>query len=247
MSSLVIDSTALKSGAAAMGIALSAEQLDQFNSFARLLAEWNEKLNLTAVPPEEYVSRHFLDSLAVASAACWLPAGRVVDVGTGAGFPGIPLKIAFPQIELILVESLQKRCNFLNEVVNQLGMTKVTVIPERGELSAHSPQLRETFDIATARAVAHLSILSEILIPYLKPGGWLILLKGASIEQEVAETGETIAHCGGGQPRIERVSTANSTQPSTLLITEKKSHSSAKIPRSYAAISRRQLQKNDLR
>lgn len=240
------DTAHLFEGARAFSIELSNDQLRQFERYAQLLQSWNENLNLTAVPPEEYVKRHFLDSLSIAAAGEWQGAGRVADVGTGAGFPGLPLKIAFPHLTLFLIESLQKRCAFLQAVVGDLGLKDVHILPERGELAAHSPLLRESFDMATARAVAHSRILSEMLLPLLKLGGVMALLKGSDLEQELAESRETISLCGGSLAHIKHVAIASNAPASTIVVVNKVAPSPDKTPRAYAALSKRALSVRDI-
>ena len=195
--SVSIDRTDLRERALAIGVTLNDSQLTQFERYAALLHEWNERLNLTTVPVSEYVERHFLDSLSLASLSRWNGEARVADIGSGAGFPAIPLKIAFPKLHLTIIESLQKRCNFLNEVATQLELTDVTILPERGEVAAHAPQLRESFDLVTARAVARLSVLSEYCLPLVKQGGYFIAMKGSKFVEEIAEGRTAVGILGG--------------------------------------------------
>lgn len=238
---ITIDCEDLCTRARTLNITLSDAQLAQFELYAKLLHEWNERLNLTTVPPAEYVERHFLDSLSLAALPQWNGSARIADIGSGAGFPGIPLKIAFPELNLVIVESLQKRCNFLTEVANQLGLTNLSIMPERGEVAAHSPQLRESFDIVTARAVAHLRILSEILLPYAKLNGTIAALKGNQASSEIEESLGTITRCGGAAPMTESVTIPHAATPSTIVVIGKIAPSPTNIPRSYAAITKRPL------
>ena len=170
-----------------LGLELSGRQLWQFEQYASLLVEWNEKMNLTAITdPEEIARKHFIDSL-----AGWKQIAKcqnLIDVGTGAGFPGIPLKIIFPDMKLTLLDSLQKRIGFLEEVGNQLELTDVEYVHGRAEELAHDPIYREKYDAACARAVAPLNVLLEYCSGYVKEGGVFLAYKGPSLPDELQES-----------------------------------------------------------
>ena len=231
----------LKDDAHQLGVELTDHQLDQFEQYGKILAEWSERLNLTTVPPSEYNERHFLDSLAVATNSLWKPDAKVADVGTGAGFPGIPLKIAFPNISLTLIESLQKRCNFLSAVCSELALTNVEIICERGEICAHSLQKRESFDIVTARAVADLRVLAEMLLPYATIGGSVLALKSATISDELEQARRTVQLCGGTVSEIQQITLPSSGRPLVVVALEKVAQTAARFPRSYVAMTKRGL------
>ena len=179
------------------GAPLSEQQLSQLEVYARLLREWNEKMNLTAIVDDEGIAlKHFLDSLALLRHAEIPTGARVADVGTGAGFPGVVLKIARPDIELVLIDSLQKRLNFLEEVLSQTGLS-AKLVHARAEDAGHDQSLRESFDFVTARAVANLSVLAEYCLPLVKVGGVFAPMKTAEAEQEIAEAKPAIAALGG--------------------------------------------------
>ena len=186
----MIDRTLLKAYAADLGVTLTDRQLVQFDRYAELLCEWNEKMNLTGITdPYGIVIRHFADSLTLVP---FLPQGAtLIDVGTGAGFPAIPAAIARPDIQVTLLDSLNKRLTFLNAVVDELGLSCVTV-HARAEDGGHKAELRERFDVATARAVAALPTLCEYCVPFVKKGGVFVALKGPESDNEL-DTARTAA------------------------------------------------------
>lgn len=170
------------------GIELTTEQHHQFARYYALLVEWNEKMNLTAITEEaEVYLKHFFDSLTLAFHYDLSKVSTIADIGAGAGFPSIPLKIAFPHLKLTIVESLNKRITFLKEVVRELGLTDVTFHHGRAEDMGRVVGLRDSFDLVTARAVARLNVLSELCMPFVRPGGVFAAMKGAKAEEEVAE------------------------------------------------------------
>ena len=194
---------ALRAAAAAAGIALSEAQLAAFTRYYELLIAWNEKMNLTAITaPEDVAVKHIIDSLAAYDAALFGGAPAVIDVGTGAGFPGLPLKIFAPSIRLTLMDSLAKRLAFLEAVVEDLGLTGVTCVHARAEDAAHEPQRRERYDIAVSRAVARLPVLLEYTLPFVKKGGHLIALKGRTAEEEATDAKRALKLLGG---RLETI------------------------------------------
>ncbi len=179
------------------GFDLEENQLAQFEKYAGLLIEWNKKMNLTTITePEEIVTKHFVDSLYGLKFLNGKKA--LIDVGTGAGFPGIPLKIANPDFKLTLLDSLNKRLTFLKEVKENLSLSNVDLVHSRAEDGAKSGSLlRENFDGAVSRAMANLSALAEYCIPYLKPGGIFLAYKGGNVETELADAQNAIKILGG--------------------------------------------------
>ena len=177
-------------------IEFNDKQLQQFYDYMNLLIEWNEKINLTAITkPNEIIIKHFIDSLTINK---YIEKNvKMVDVGTGAGFPGIPIKIYRPDVEVTLVDSLNKRINFLNEVITKVKLEKINTVHARVEEFAKNKKYREMFDIVTARAVANLTVLSEYLLPLTKIKGQCICMKGSNIEEEYKDSQKAIEILGG--------------------------------------------------
>lgn len=190
----------LRDTAAAWGIQLSREQLDRFERYYRELIEWNQRLNLTRITEYRAVQiRHFLDSLALLPAIrepAERPA-RVVDVGSGAGLPGLALKLACPRLRITLVESVQKKAAFLRHLVAVLELTEVEVVADRAENVAHHPSHREAYDYAVARALAELPVELELTLPFVRPGGRVLLPRKGDLAAEVAAASRALAILGG--------------------------------------------------
>lgn len=171
----------------------SDKQLDQFERYFRLLVEWNEKMNLTGIIARDAVyEKHFYDSLTLCLAVDLSEMNLLVDVGSGAGFPAIPLKIAFPHLQITIIDALAKRIRFLQEVVSQLGLEGVTCLHGRAEDFGRKPEHRDRYDIATARAVARLASLNELCLPFVKPGGSFIAMKGSQVDEELEESKRSV-------------------------------------------------------
>lgn len=220
---------------------LNEKQQEQLNMYANLLVEWNEKMNLTAITePQEVVFKHFLDCLQFFSSVSVPENAKIIDVGTGAGFPGLVLKIARPDIELTLLDSLNKRITFLNEVIEKLELRGVTTIHARAEEGARKNELREGFDIAAARAVAPLNVLSEYCLPYVKVGGEFVAMKGPAAESEVENAKKAISLLGGGEPTIYNKN-VECVGERNIIIIKKISQTPPKYPRNSAKISKQPL------
>lgn len=190
-----------------LGIKISREQAQQYYRYYELLAEWNEFMNLTGITEfEEVVQKHFVDSLSIIKVKNMSDVDCLIDVGTGAGFPGIPLKIAFPHLKVTLLDSLNKRIQFLNEVIKETGLTDIETIHGRAEDFAKQGQKREIFDLCVSRAVANLSTLSEYCLPYVKIGGEFIPYKSGEIEGELTEAKGAVFLLGG---KVEECVTFN--------------------------------------
>ena len=166
-----------------INIELNEEQINQFYTYMKMIQEWNEKINLTAIlEPKEMILKHFIDSMTILDKI--KENDRVVDVGTGAGFPGIPIKIAKTNTDVVLLDSLNKRINFLNNIIEMLNLDKIQTVHARAEEFGSNVKYRECFDVAISRAVAPMNILLEYLLPTVKVGGVCICMKGPDIEEE---------------------------------------------------------------
>lgn len=214
------------------GIELSDVQKDQFNRYYDLLIEWNDKINLTAITDkQEVIKKHFEDSLSISSVIDMNAVNSVIDVGTGAGFPGIPLKIVFPSLKLTLLDSLNKRINFLNTVVDELGLADVSAIHGRAEEYGRDVVYRESFDLCVSRAVANLSTLSEFCLPFVKVGGYFVSYKSEKADIEYIEAKNAINLLSGGNVRIEDVIITDTDLTRKMVLIEKLSPIDDKYPR----------------
>lgn len=196
----------MRRAAEACGLALSEEQLGKFVRYYELLIEWNGKMNLTAITgPREVAVKHMVDSLSAYAPELFRPGAKVLDVGTGAGFPGLPLKIFVPEIELTLMDSLNKRVKFLETVVAELGLAGVECVHARAEEGARDKRYREQFGLVVSRAVARLPVLAEYALPFVQKGGTFLSLKGAVWQEEMAEAKRAVRLLGGGEMQAREV------------------------------------------
>ena len=233
----------LVEGAAALSIPLDGAQVEQFRRYSDELAAWNRRVNLTAVTdPGEVVTKHFLDSLSVAAA---LHDGerehglRLLDVGSGAGFPGIPLKIAFPQWRVALLEATGKKAVFLEHVIGALGLDGATVLAGRAETIAHDPKQREAYDVVVSRAVAPMPVLAELCLPFCRPGGTFIAQKSRAANDEVSEARRAIETMGGTLARLQEVGYEGGD--GLLVVVEKSARTPARYPRRPGIPAKRPL------
>lgn len=212
----------LITGARALNITFSDEQAAQFVQYENLLIERNQQMNLIAAGDVGMIrQRHFVDSLTCSLVTGDLNGQMLIDVGSGAGFPGLPLKILFPGLKLTLVESSRKKARFLQEVVDQLKLSEVLVITDRAETVGHNEEHREMYDWAVARAVARLGILIEYLLPFVRAGGHVLMQKGRQTETEMSEAENGVALLGGGPAQLIPVQVPEREEASNLVLIEK--------------------------
>ncbi len=223
-----------------LGMSLTNMQVDKFFTYMELLLEWNEKINLTAITkPEDIILKHFIDSMTVAKYI--KPESRIVDIGTGAGFPGIPLKIIREDLDITLLDSLNKRINFLREVIDKLQLTKINAIHSRVEDMGKNKNYRETFDVAISRAVANLSTLAEYQIPLVKLDGVCISMKGSDVEDELASSENAIILLGGKVEKVDQFQLPKSDMNRSVVVIRKCKSTPAKFPRKPGVPSKEPL------
>lgn len=233
----------LKNGCLPFGVEIDEKTAEKFYRYMQLLVEWNEKINLTAITDEDgVVYKHFVDSLTVyplirelmskkivnegATSEC-----RLIDVGTGAGFPGIPLAIIDPDIEVVLLDSLAKRVVFLQEVISDLGLTNITAIHSRAEDGAQNPEYREKFDISIARAVAAMPLLAEYCVPFVKVGGYFVAMKGGDVQEENSEAQKALEILGCSPSEINTIAIGEISAERSLISAKKIIGTDKKYPR----------------
>ncbi|MFD2045636.1 16S rRNA (guanine(527)-N(7))-methyltransferase RsmG [Ornithinibacillus salinisoli] len=214
------------------GIALNKRQLEQFSIYFKTLVEWNEKINLTSLTSQEDVYlKHFYDSISAAFYHDFSKELHICDVGAGAGFPSIPLKICFPHIKVTIVDSLQKRIGFLNHLATQLELTEVAFYHDRAETFGKNSKFRETFDLVTARAVARMSVLSELCLPLCKVKGVFIAMKGAQATDEISTATSAIEVLGGELVDSYTFTLPNENSERSIIVIDKKRKTPKKFPR----------------
>ncbi len=229
-----------------LGIDLKEHQISQFLNYYELLVYWNTFMNLTAITDfEEVLIKHFIDSVSLVKAVTDLSEKdySVIDIGTGAGFPGIPLKIVFPNLNITLLDSLNKRVQFLNEVIDKLGLQNVTVIHGRAEDFARPDKLRESFDLCISRAVANLTTLSEYCLPFVKTGGYFISYKSEKITEEFNNARGAIKILGGKYENQVEFKLPDSDIYRNLFVIKKEKNTPLKFPRKAGIPSKEPLTK----
>jgi 16S rRNA (guanine527-N7)-methyltransferase len=214
------------------GITLTDKQIDQFEKYFQTLVEWNEKMNLTALTERSDVYlKHFYDSISAAFYFDFTKPFHLCDVGAGAGFPSIPLKIAFPHLEVTIVDSLNKRISFLNHLANVLNLEKVHFIHDRAETFGVNPSHRESYDLVTARAVARMSVLSELCLPLVKVGGHFIAMKAAHANDELTAGQKAITTLGGKLEQKFTFTLPMEESERNILVIKKDKQTPKKYPR----------------
>ncbi len=226
--------------ALSIGITLDEEALKRFKVYYDMLIDYNTRMNLTAITEEDdVIVKHFCDSLCLLTKFEVKSGSKIIDVGTGAGFPGIPLLIARPDIKLTLLDGLNKRLVFLRDVLNELGL-EAEVVHARAEEGANDKNLREKFDVSTSRAVARLNVLSEYCIPYVKKGGVFLAMKGPAAAEELEEATKAISILGGKLEKTQEYKLSDDSTR-TIVIISKEKHTPPAYPRHNSKIKKQPL------
>lgn len=230
----------LISQAKGLGIKVTAEQAEKFQRYMELLIEWNEKLNLTAITePDEIVEKHFIDSLTLLLACGLKEGGKLLDVGTGAGFPGVPVKIMRPDLEVTLLDGSNKRLNFLGQLCGELGI-ECRRVHKRAEEAGLDKAMRESYDLVTARAVAQLRVLCEYCLPLVKMKGFFVAMKGPGAGDELAEAKNALDILGGDKVEVKQFELPEAGERN-LIVVRKLSFTPKGYPRHGGTISKHPL------
>ncbi|WP_085506627.1 16S rRNA (guanine(527)-N(7))-methyltransferase RsmG [Thalassobacillus devorans] len=214
------------------GIELSERQQEQFRKYFEILVEWNEKMNLTAITDEEGVYlKHFYDSITAAFYHDFTKPLNICDVGAGAGFPSLPLKIVFPQLKVTIVDSLQKRITFLNHLAHELELSDVAFYHDRAENFGKNSKFRESYDLVMARAVARMSVLSELCLPLTQKGGLFMAMKGPNLSEELEDAQLAIRTVGGEVAEVHTFELPEENSERNIALIEKRRKTPRKYPR----------------
>lgn len=232
----------LKRKSEQLEVELTEQQLEQFKTYYEMLIEKNKVMNLTAITEkDEVIDKHFIDSISLNKAVDTTKPLKILDLGTGAGFPGIPLKIAYPNLKITLLDSLNKRIKFLQEVIEELGLQEIEGIHGRAEDFAKQPAYREQYDLCVSRAVANLATLSEYCLPYVKEGGCFISYKSGAVEEEVNQSKKAIAELGGRIKEVIAFTLPKTDIERTFVVIEKVKKTPKKYPRKAGLPSKEPL------
>ncbi|MCT8977609.1 16S rRNA (guanine(527)-N(7))-methyltransferase RsmG [Clostridium sp. CX1] len=218
---------------------------DMYNKFMQykdMIKEWNEKINLTAITEDEQmVKKHFIDSIKIFKFSPLREAKSIIDIGTGAGFPGIPIKLVKPDVDMTLLDSLNKRIIFLNEVINKLELKEIKTIHGRAEDFSRKIEYRQSIDVVVSRAVANLAVLSELCIPYVKIGGYFVAMKGPSVEEEIKEGKSAVSILGGKIEDIIEIEIEDSNLNHNLVVIRKVKETPKAYPRKAGTATKKPL------
>lgn len=232
----------IKEAFAKLNLTLEESQYEQFLQYYEILIEWNQVMNLTAITEfNEVVTKHFVDSLCLIKEISMEKELKVIDIGTGAGFPGIPLKIAFPSLDVTLLDSLNKRIKFLDTVISTLGLKGIRAVHGRAEEYGRKSEYREQFDLCVSRAVANLSTLSEYCVPFVKKGGYFISYKSGKMEEEIENSKRAINLLGGNLENVFTFLLPDSDISRSLVAIRKEEETKKKYPRSAGKPSKEPL------
>lgn len=214
------------------GITLSSRQIEQFETYYEMLVDWNERMNLTGITEKFAVyEKHFYDSVSLAFFLNVKEIRSIADIGSGAGFPSIPLKICFPHLKIVIVDSLNKRITFLKALVEGLGLSDVDCVHGRAEDIARLPQYRDGFDLSTARAVARLNVLNEFCLPFVRPGGRFVAMKGSQSQEEMKEASFSLRELKGKQISEHGLILPNEGSERHIVVIEKTGATPRQYPR----------------
>lgn len=215
-----------------LNITYTEKMLEQFDLYYGILIEWNKVMNLTGITEyNDVIVKHFVDSLSIVKAVDMSNISTMIDIGTGAGFPGVPIKIAFPHINVCLLDSLNKRIKFLNKVIDKLGLTDVTALHGRAEDYARQKDYRQKYDLCVSRAVANLSVLSEYCLPYVKNGGYFVSYKSGEIDEELLYSKNAIKLLGGKIQDIIKFELVNTDINRSFIVIKKIISTDKRYPR----------------
>ncbi|MBE6014770.1 MAG: 16S rRNA (guanine(527)-N(7))-methyltransferase RsmG [Lachnospiraceae bacterium] len=218
-----------------LGISITDKQLQQFIDYYELLVDWNSRMNLTSITEYgEVIKKHFVDSVSLISFYDFSKVESIIDVGTGAGFPGIPLKIMLPDISVLLLDSLNKRVNFLNHVIENISLENINAIHSRAEDAGLDPTYRERYDLCVSRAVANLSTLSEYCLPFVKVGGNFVSYKSADIKDELDSASKALSVLGGNLDKVEEFTIPGTDISRSFVFVNKCKKTGSKYPRKGA-------------
>lgn len=225
-----------------LNISREESVIDKFSQYMESILKWNQMVNLTSITdPDEFIEKHYIDSLLSVPCREFQKAKRIIDVGTGGGFPGIPLALAAPDKEFVLMDSLNKRIKIINELCREIGINNVTAIHARAEELARNKNHREKYDLCVSRAVANLSTLSEYCLPFIKKGGWFLAYKGPDTDQERKEAERAVSILGGKLEREEKAALENFKLEHKIIFIKKVGKTPEKYPRKAGTPSKEPL------